>query len=231
MARIFLGLALFAISLLFINIVLGFRSGDYNGLAQQYAAAALNIRELETGNKEATDSQRKQVIELSEQFDASNQKHVLHTLFGVAAALVTLLVNSITVTYFIGTSRWCKEVVDAYRLDPQLTQKSLVLKRQTFPWALSGILTIIAVIFLGGAALPAGASSANWVMPHYITALAGTMFIGWSFFMQAGKIGANYDVIQEILAEVHRIRAERGLDADQKAADETPEVSEPASDP
>ena len=31
-----------------------------------------------------------------------------HRLFGILAALVALLVNSISVTYFIGTSRWCQ---------------------------------------------------------------------------------------------------------------------------
>ena len=33
-----------------------------------------------------------------------------------------VLVESVVVTYFIGTSRWCKEVVETYRLDPAAVQ-------------------------------------------------------------------------------------------------------------
>jgi len=32
----------------------------------------------------------------------------VHRLTGVLAALVVVLVNSLTVTYFIGTGRWCR---------------------------------------------------------------------------------------------------------------------------
>ncbi len=32
----------------------------------------------------------------------------VHRLAGVGSALCVVLVNSIVVTYFIGTSRWCK---------------------------------------------------------------------------------------------------------------------------
>ena len=57
----------------------------------------------------------------------------VHRLMGVAAAIVVVLVNSIVVTYFIGTSRWCKEVVDTYSLDRELVRRSARLKRRTFP--------------------------------------------------------------------------------------------------
>src|SRR5690349_20501983 len=63
----------------------------------------------------------------------------LHRLTGVAAALMVVLVESIVVTYFIGTSRWCKEVVDTYQLGRDPVVASNRLKRRTFPWALSGM--------------------------------------------------------------------------------------------
>ena len=40
-----------------------------------------------------------------------------HRLAGTAAALMVVFVESIVVTYFIGTSRWCREVVQTYQLD------------------------------------------------------------------------------------------------------------------
>ena len=82
----------------------------------------------------------------------------IHMLLGAGGALVAILVNSITVTYFIGTSRWCKEVCETYRLPPQLAQQSTRLKRSTFPWAVLGILSVIAVVALGAAADPSGAN-------------------------------------------------------------------------
>ena len=38
-------------------------------------------------------------------------------LTGTSAALAVVFVHSIAVTYFIGTSRWCKEVTETYQLD------------------------------------------------------------------------------------------------------------------
>jgi hypothetical protein len=52
------------------------------------------------------------------------RRAAVHILLGVLAALVTVLVNSISVTYFIGTSRWCKEVADVYHLDPELPRRT-----------------------------------------------------------------------------------------------------------
>ena len=41
----------------------------------------------------------------------------IHRLTGMAAALGVVFVESVVVTYFIGTSRWCKEVSETYQLD------------------------------------------------------------------------------------------------------------------
>ena len=50
-------------------------------------------------------------------FSGHAARMTLHMLLGAAAALMTVLVNSITITYFIGTSRWCKEVCETYQLE------------------------------------------------------------------------------------------------------------------
>lgn len=44
----------------------------------------------------------------------------VHRLSGVLAALVVVLVNSMAVTYFVGTSRWVREVVETYGLEAVL---------------------------------------------------------------------------------------------------------------
>jgi hypothetical protein len=138
----------------------------------------------------------------------------VHRLFGVFAALAVVLVDSIVVTYFIGTSRWAKEVVETYGLDPQLIRRTTALKRRTFPWATLSMLAIVGVIALGGAADPSTnrPNTADWAMPHLLGALAGLAFIGWAFFVEWNNIYQNHAAINDIMAEVRRIRTERGLD-------------------
>src|SRR4029079_6581058 len=78
----------------------------------------------------------------------------IHRLTGVAAALAVVFVESVVVTYFIGTSRWCKEVTETYQLPPNDLAESTRLKRRTFPLALIGMTTVIAVGSLGAASDP-----------------------------------------------------------------------------
>lgn len=139
---------------------------------------------------------------------------MVHRLLGMGAALMVVLVDSIVVTYFIGTSRWCKEVVDTYKLDASLLQRSVVLKRRTFPWALASMLVVVCVGALGGAADPMSgrAGTENWVNIHLIGAWVGVSFIAVSFFFQGQYIAAHHIVIEDIVAEVRRIRQERGLE-------------------
>jgi hypothetical protein len=139
----------------------------------------------------------------------------VHRLSGITAGFLVVLVNSIAVTYFIGTSRWVKEVAEAYRLDAQYVRRSTALKRKTFPWAVAAMLTIVAVVALGGAADPgAHPGSEQWVTPHLIGAIAGLAFLAWGSFAEWNNIYANHQVIEEVMTEVRRIRTERGLDVE-----------------
>ena len=138
----------------------------------------------------------------------------IHFLLGVLASLVTVLVNSVSVTYFIGTTRWCREVVEEYDLDASLYERSRALKRLTYPWALGGVFVMLGIICAGAAADPGanGGTSADWVVPHFMAAILGTAAIGWAFWVQVGTVGKNFVVIQEILEQVNAIRAKQNLD-------------------
>jgi hypothetical protein len=127
---------------------------------------------------------------------------------------VVVLVNSIVVTYFIGTSRWCKEVSETYALDTSLVRRATALKRRTFPWAVMGMLVVVGVIALGAAADPATGrpDTQAWVTPHLVGSMCGLALIAWAFFVQWQNIHANQAIIADVLAEVRRIRAERGLE-------------------
>jgi hypothetical protein len=105
-------------------------------------------------------------------------------------------------------------VVETYQLDSRLIQRSQQLKRSTFPWALGGMLTVLVIAALGAASDP-GANfegGADWVTPHLMAAILGTGFVCYSFLVQVSRIGANYEIIETILAEVCHIRSVRGLD-------------------
>jgi hypothetical protein len=87
----------------------------------------------------------------------------VHRLSGVFAALVVVLVNSMAVTYFIGTGRWCREVAETYRLDAGLVDRSRRLKRSAFPLALLGMLAVVAQAIASPRANDAVSSRRSWL--------------------------------------------------------------------
>ncbi len=220
MARIFSVLAVLAVLLLAANFIVGLTAGDFNAVAKQKREAQTRFVEAERqaragrGSSDQTGAAKQAAIAADAAFQRPRGMMTLHMLLGAAAAMVTVLVNSITITYFIGTSRWCKEVCETYQLNAELAEQSTRLKRSTFPWALAGIFAVIIVIGLGAAADPSGANwsrSADYVSPHYAAAMIAIAVITVAFWVQIGRIAENYGVIEQILAEVERVRMEKGL--------------------
>jgi hypothetical protein len=202
--------------LLVLNLTLGLSTGDYNGAADRWRQSQRRLDELSRQSAASPDvrqAAKAEAIAVAEEV-APFVKHAhVHMLVGIAAALVTVLVNSISVTYFIGTTRWVREVTETYRLNPEYIRRSNALKRSTFPWSLGAILTILAIIAFGAASDPSSGvvNSAEWVTTHYVVALVGVGLIGFAFLTQARNLAANYQVIHEIVADVQRIRQEHGL--------------------
>ncbi|NBT13234.1 MAG: hypothetical protein EBS56_06590 [Planctomycetia bacterium] len=140
----------------------------------------------------------------------------VHRLSGVLAALLVVLVNSMAVTYFIGTGRWCREVVETYGLDGGYIERSRTLKRRAFPFAMLGMLAVVAIVALGGAADPASGrpGTQEWVTPHLVGALTLVALIAWLFQAQRPTMRRQHELIEEVLADVRAIRAARGLDVE-----------------
>jgi len=138
----------------------------------------------------------------------------VHMLTGTAAALAVVFVHCIGITYFIGTSRWCKEVTDTYQLDPTFLRTSTHLKRKTFPWALIGMFAVIAVAAMGAASDPGTGRSdtASWAQIHLAAAFLGLAMIAWTYYRAWINIVENQVVIQKIVDAVAVIRKERGLE-------------------
>jgi hypothetical protein len=179
-------------------------------LAARQRAAKDALQEAES---RLTQKSQEQML-LGKTFIVVRDLQTIHFLLGVLASLVTVLVNSVSVTYFIGTTRWCREVVEEYGLDASLYERSRALKRLTYPWALGGVFVMLGIICAGAAADPGanGGTSADWVVPHFMAAILGTAAIGWAFWVQVGTVGKNFVVIQEILEQVNAIRAQQNLD-------------------
>lgn len=138
-----------------------------------------------------------------------------HMLTGVAAALAVVFVESIVVTYFIGTSRWCKEVTETYQLPPDDLTESTRLKRRTFPLCVLGMLTVVGVGALGAASDPGtlAANTSRWAGYHFAAAFIGFGIVAWTYYAAWINVEANQRVIARIVAQVQQIRRERGLDA------------------
>jgi amino acid transporter len=211
LARIFSVLAVLAVLLLAANFAVGLWVGDFNAAAQEKLAAQDRLMKLAHEKTSPEYEQaRRDMAAADARFQVPRGRMTLHMLLGAGGALVAILVNSITITYFVGTSRWCKEVCETYRLPAELAERSTRLKRSTFPWAVMGVLAVILVVGLGAAADPSGANftrSVHYVTPHYIAATVMLLVVAGSFWVQINRIADNYAVIEEILTEVKRVRS------------------------
>ncbi|MCA9215606.1 MAG: hypothetical protein KDB27_21220 [Planctomycetales bacterium] len=211
MSRIFFSLAIFAILLLITTVVLGLNIGDYNGEVIRLRAELASV-EQPTNDEE--------LAAAKERVDAAigpmRQRSSVHRMVAILTAIVTLLVNSIAITYFVGTSRWCKEVVTAYAMDAAYPRKSNSIKRASFVWSLLGMLTTVGMIALGAASDPGTSleNTAEWVPFHLWAAFLGISLIAAAFVIQLLKIQDHSALVEEIMQKVREIRLEKGLEVE-----------------
>jgi hypothetical protein len=138
----------------------------------------------------------------------SHDLYLLHFTLGLFTAIGTLLVHCLIFTYFLGTGRWVKEVGLAYRLpDEGLPKTTRELKRTSFPPALIAMLVTIAASAAG-----AGAQLRDWEWyVHGGLAVATILVNLWAFRLEIANLRVNAVILDQVLVEVDRIRAERGL--------------------
>lgn len=213
---IFRTLALIAIVLLGGNLILGLAIGDYNGQFAEILRFAKESKEAERqGEAEDPAGQGGSLAKLNaahEAFQPIKLRASFHTLLGMIAALTTVLVSSVSVTYFVGTSRWCKEVVEAYGLDPELAERSNQLKRRSFPLSVVSMVTMMLLVATGGLVASPDTFreiAASVVPAHQILAFTATAFVAFAFVQQMRLVGANYTVIQEITDQAQAVKGTR----------------------
>jgi NhaP-type Na+/H+ or K+/H+ antiporter len=140
--------------------------------------------------------------------------YLLHFLVGLFTAVGTLLTHCLIFTYFLGTGRWVKEVTLAYDLpDEPWHKRTRDLKRMVFPVALAAMLVTIAT-----AAGGAGAQLQHWPWQvHLGLALAALVVNLWAFRLEYQVVTENSGILEAVLREVDRIRAEKGLPPNDEA--------------
>lgn len=138
----------------------------------------------------------------------ASSAYMLHFLFGLFTGVGTLLTHCLIFTYFLGTGRWVKEVTLAYDLpDAPLHKRTRELKRATFPPALAAMLVTIAT-----AAAGAGAQLQAWPWQVHFSLAIAALFVNFrAFWLEYRNVRRNAETLDEVLREVDRVRAERGL--------------------
>lgn len=189
----------------------GWWIGDYNGAYRQVL-----VNQTAVVRSPSKTNPRQAVAPDLSLLEEPQRRFRIHFQLGLATALATVLINSLSVTYLIGTSRWVKEVTEVYGLEAAFAQRSTQLKSHAFPWALAGVLAILAVTALGAAADPGtlGATTADWVVPHAVAALLGASVIVWAILVQAYDLHRNALIIDEVVEQVRRERLARGLEVE-----------------
>jgi hypothetical protein len=137
-----------------------------------------------------------------------DRTYLLHVYLGLISAITALAVHGLIFIYFLGTGRWVKEVAIAYRIpDHPLPKLTRDLKRRAFPPALAAMLVPIAA-----AAAGAGVATRQWSWPYHASlALASILVNIWAYRVEYVCVAINARVIDDVMREVDRIRAERGL--------------------
>lgn len=204
MYRIFVSLSLLPVVLVLSTMAVGWWIGDYNGLCAQVA----------TTPPPSTPEDVDRYLEEAEAILSEPRRRFnIHFQMGLASSLTVVLINSLSVTYLIGTSRWVKEVCEAYGLKEAYHEESARLKRKTFPWSIIGVAAILAIVAFGAAADPGTgrAGTANWVNPHMLTAIMGTCCIVWAIVVQGTNLHRNAAIIEQVAEQVKKERLARGL--------------------
>lgn len=145
----------------------------------------------------------------------------LHFYIGLFTVIFNLGLHCLIFIYFLGTGRWVKEVAIAYGIpDDPYPKQTRELKRATFPPALFAMLIPIGTAAAGMAnQLQYGqTSSLPWL--HFGLALGAILINLWAFRVELRNVRINAGIIDQVMKEVERIRAERGLSTNEEAWEE-----------
>lgn len=135
-----------------------------------------------------------------------------HFLTALAAALLVLLVHAISLTYFMGTGRWLEETCEAYRLGEAPRAENIRLKYRAIPGMVGCIFLVVLTGALGAMADPAANMQLSYASTLHLAAavitVAANLLVSWVEYQAIVRNGA---LVEQVVAEVNRMREERGL--------------------
>ena len=149
---------------------------------------------------------------------AVQSRVAVHFLTGVAALVLAIMVHALVITYFMGTGRWLEETCAAYHLGAAWQVTSQSLKWRLYPALVGSLVLLIATGALGGAADPASAVGFQGIGPlsaalvHRYAAIVALVVNAAVNGLEYQVLRRNGILVNDVLAQVRRIRVERGLE-------------------
>ena len=149
---------------------------------------------------------------------AETQQQVgLHMLIGLGALTFATLIHAISLTYFMGTGRFLEETSNAYSLSPDYCARSQQLKYRMLPGMVVCLLLLISTGALGAVADPATQASLAGTLGmtdaqiHLTGAIVTLLANLLATAQEYRSVSENSSIVDQVLADVQRIRRERGL--------------------
>jgi hypothetical protein len=147
----------------------------------------------------------------------------VHFLVAVGAICLAVLVHALVLTYFMGTGRWLEETSAAYRLDRQAQHRARALKWKLYPAMIVALGLLVTTGGLGAAADPAahtgfaGVGGLSAAAFHELVAWVAILVNATVNLAEYVVLRRNASLVNGVLAEVRRIRIERGLETEARA--------------
>jgi hypothetical protein len=137
-----------------------------------------------------------------------------HILLGLLASFAVLGTHCLVITYFLGTGRLIKEACLAYGFpDDGWPRQTRDIKRGNTPFAIVAMLVTIAT-----AAAGQGRYMLDWPAWLHAAGAALTLLLNaWVWRREYRNLRKNLRLLDEMFAEVDRVRAEQGLPSNEEA--------------
>ena len=135
-----------------------------------------------------------------------------HWHAGFWTSLLTLLVHSIVLTYFVGTGRWVREVGTVYGFDGVWVRRTWRTKLHAIPLIVASMLMAVVTAALGASVDPGSTVRLeSWMgIPaahlHRYSAIALFLVNLVSYWFEYAALRANATTISEVMEQVERVR-------------------------
>lgn len=210
MNRMFPVFALLAVTAVAAAMIMGLTLGDFHSTSRSIGEVRARLSAAHLLPPAETEALRAKDAELRKLEAWASW----HRRMGFGAGIFVLWASSLSVVYFLGTSRWCREVTEAYQFPLGPLQRSLQLKRRAFAFSTLAMLTAVVMVALGGANDPSSGrqGTKEWVQVHFYGAMLGIPFLIWCFTQIYGYIIEHQRILHEVMASVREERSRRNQD-------------------